>query len=213
MSISEPVNSNELIATLLSRDMISSATETMSKAFHGDPLWQYLYPNEQKRQRALATFFKAVLTLSINSQQAYGIGSPPVGVAVWNFPGQNKVFPSVTALARLLRLAISSFAIVAYNSRNIFAQFERMQKTYASEPHYYLQTIGIRPDFQGHGLSSRLIRPFLDGADTSGVSSYTETMTPANVSLYEHFGFSCLEQYSVPNTQLNIWAFYRTPRK
>ena len=57
------------------------------------------------------------------------------------------------------------------------------------------------------------MRPFLDEADSRGISSYTETMTPSNVGLYEHFGFTCVEQYAVPGTELNIWAFYRAARK
>ena len=99
------------------------------------------------------------------------------------------------------------------SARNIFAQFERMQKIYAPEPHYYLQSIGVRPGFQGQGLASGLVRPFLDEADSRGISSYTETMTPSNVGLYEHFGFTSVEQYAVPGTELNIWAFYRAARK
>jgi GNAT superfamily N-acetyltransferase len=207
------MESNEKIATLLSQEALNSAAETLCSAFRNDPLWQYLYPNELKRQRALAHFFKPILTLSISARQTYGVGTPPVGIAVWNLPGQDQGSPSVIALARLFRLAISSFAIAAYKARGIFAQFERMRKTHAPEPHYYLQTIGIRPDFQRQGLSSRLIRPFLDEADTRGMNSYTETMTYSNVSLYEHFGFTCVEHYSLPQNQLNIWAFYRAARK
>ena len=70
------------------------------------------------------------------------------------------------------------------------------QKIYAPEPHCYLQSIGVRPGYQGQGLASGLVRPFLDEADSRGISSYTETMTPSNVGLYEHFGFTCVEQYA-----------------
>lgn len=53
---------------------------------------------------------------------------------------------------------------------------------------------------QGRGVASRLIRPFLDRADSEHVGAYTETMTPSNVPLYEHFGFRCQEAYAVPKT-------------
>jgi ribosomal protein S18 acetylase RimI-like enzyme len=198
---------------VLSMENLDGATETMSRAFRDDPLWRYVFPNTEERQKAQARFFHAILTLSISKQQSYGIGTPPVGVAVWNFPGQPRVPLSFTAIVRLGQLAFSPFAIAAFQVRRIFAQFERMRKSYAPEPHYYLQTIGIRPDFQGQGLASRLIHPFLEKADANGTNSYTETMTLSNVSLYEHFGFKCVEQYTVPKTQLRIWALYRTAHK
>lgn len=197
------------VVSLLSLDVLNLATETMLKAFHTDPLWQYVFPNEQARQRALAGFFKAVLTLSISKQRTYGIGTPPVGIVVWNYPAQPQSTIPIIAFAPILRLAFSPFIVSAFKVRNIFAQFERMHKKYAPEPHYYLQTIGIHPEFLGQGLASRLIRPFLNKADDQGMSSYTETMTPSNMGLYEHFGFKCVEQVAVPKTQLKIWAFYR----
>lgn len=207
------MDSDSKAITLLSPDRLHNATETMSKAFHEDPLWQYIFPDEQRRQRVLVHFFKALLTLGISKQQTYGIGTLPAGVATWSIPNQPQSLPSLAAITRFLRLAFSQFAIAAIKVRNVFAQFERMQKVYAPEPHYYLQTIGVRPDFQGQGLASRLIRPFLDEADARGMSSYVETMTPSNAGLYEHFGFRCAELYAVPNTQLKIWALYRAAPK
>jgi hypothetical protein len=43
------------------------------------------------------------------------------------------------------------------------------------------------------------------------MAAHTETITPANVSLYEHFGFQVMECYAVPETELCIWSFYRAP--
>ena len=207
------MDSEKTMVTLLSKASLAGAAATMSKAFHQDPLWQYLYPDEQIRQRILLRFFTAILTLSMDSRQTYGVGALPAGVAVWDFPGQKKGLPSFMASVRLLRLVLSSFSLAAYKARTSFAQFERMRKTHAPGPHFYLQTIGIHPDFQGQGLSSQLIRPFLEKADSLGVGTYTETMTPSNVSLYEHFGFVCMEKYVVPETQLSLWAFYRAAPK
>jgi ribosomal protein S18 acetylase RimI-like enzyme len=72
-----------------------------------------------------------------------------------------------------------------------------------------LQTIGIRPEAQGQGLASRLIRPFLAEADGRGLPCYTETVTPENVSLYEHYGFQVAEQCRLPGLPLTLWGFYR----
>lgn len=46
-------------------------------------------------------------------------------------------------------------------------------------------------------------------ADARGLPTYTETMTPANVGLYAHYGFQVMEAYRIPNTDLMQWAFLR----
>jgi len=70
-----------------------------------------------------------------------------------------------------------------------------MRKEYSPFPHYYLQKIGVRLDFQGQGFSSRLIMPFVDEAERRGFACYTETVTPTNVSLFDYFGFEVVEQF------------------
>jgi ribosomal protein S18 acetylase RimI-like enzyme len=149
-----------------------------------------------------------VLRFGILNQQAYGAGEPVEGIALWGVPDQ-KTRLSALVGAGFWRLVVSPFVVPAIRARNIFSNFSRMQKLYAPEPHYYLETISVLPQAQGRGLASRLIKPFLARADTATVSTYTETMTPANVPLYQHYGFQVMEQYLVPNTDLSIWALYR----
>ena len=59
---------------------------------------------------------------------------------------------------------------------------------------------------RGQAVSSRLIRPFLEMADTRRSLVYTDTVTFANVPLYEHFGFQCVEQSPVSATGLTVFA-------
>ena len=84
-----------------------------------------------------------------------------------------------------------------------------MHKKYADEPHFYLDYIGVLASARGKGLSSKLIRPFLEMADSQKVIAYTETVTPSNVPLYEHFGFQCMEESPVVGTGITIYALRR----
>ena len=54
--------------------------------------------------------------------------------------------------------------------------------------------------------------PDIVKADARRMAAYTETMTLGNVTLYEHYGFKVMECYVVPDTELRIWAFSRTPQ-
>jgi GNAT superfamily N-acetyltransferase len=201
----------EDLPLLLDAADLESASDVMARAFFDDPPWVFLYPEPETRRRILARFFPALIAAGIVSRQIYRAGSPVSGVALWRFPGQHATRIDRTALWNLLRLAGTSFLLAAVRARGIFTQFYRMHGRYAPDPHYYLRTIGVAPEVQGQGLASRLIRPFLAQAEARGMAAYTETMTPANVSLYEHFGFHVMECYAVPDTDLRIWSFYRAP--
>jgi ribosomal protein S18 acetylase RimI-like enzyme len=43
------------------------------------------------------------------------------------------------------------------------------------EPHWYLQTLAVRPDRQRQGVGSFLISPTLERADRDGLPVYLET--------------------------------------
>jgi ribosomal protein S18 acetylase RimI-like enzyme len=196
----------------LSMADLDGATEVISRAFQDDPLWQYLLPDVEKRKRQQRKLYRVFMTAGIRNGQAYGVSDPLEGVAVWSKPDEKTGFSGLMG-SGLLSLILSPVIFSFIKAAPIFGKFEAMQKQYAPEPHYYLNTIGVLPEAQGKGLASKLIRPFLDEAREKGASVYTETMTPGNVSLYEHYGFQVMEEYRVPNTDLCLWAFYLPPSR
>ncbi len=56
-------------------------------------------------------------------------------------------------------------------------------------PHRHLTVLGVRPEFQGKGVGSALLRHFCDGADAVGSGAYLETDSEGGKRLYERFGF------------------------
>lgn len=197
-------------ARLLSLNHLRQVTEMMTAAFMNDPLWVYLVPDADKRQETLPRFYRVFFNMWLSNRQTFGVGDPLEGLAVWSYPDQKAEFFQLVGpgfLKQFFSPVIMSFV----RARNIFAQYEKMQKKYATVPHYYLNTIAVLPGSQGKGLASHLIRPILLQADQESFGIYTETMTPENVNLFEHYGFVCQEDFRVPNTDLTIWSFYRTP--
>ena len=75
--------------------------------------------------------------------------------------------------------------------------------------HWFLQAIGVSPQYQGKGYASKLLRPMLLRIDKEGLPCYLETLEEQNVRLYEHFGFKVIEESNVPNTNLTNWAMLR----
>jgi len=186
-----------------------AAAEVLARAFANDPLWRYLLPDARQRPALVRQAFRTFAPAFVSGQQAYGVGAPLAGVAVWSAPDQPEGPASALLNANLLTLVFSPLALAVARAAPIFAAFEQLRRRYAAEPHYYLATVGVVPEAQGRGLASRLIRPVLAHADARALPAYTETMTAANVGIYERFGFVVREQRRVPDADLVIWALYR----
>lgn len=45
--------------------------------------------------------------------------------------------------------------------------------------------------------------------DEEGLSYYLETIEENNISLYEHFGFTVVDESNVPETSFTNWAMLR----
>jgi ribosomal protein S18 acetylase RimI-like enzyme len=74
------------------------------------------------------------------------------------------------------------------------------------KPHFHIDPLGVDPDSQGQGTGSQLLARFCDIVDSRSMGGYLETDTPANVRLYERFGFVIVGQSSVLNrTDWFMW--------
>ena len=188
---------------------VEQAAQVISQAFVDDPLFSYMLPRRRTRSKTLYKFFRAYGEINIKNNRGYGAGEPLQGVAFWNSPQQDNVSISVKSLALFLPLLFTFYPIGYYRAKTIMQQIDRLHKKYADEPHYYLDNIGVIPSAHGKGISSKLMRPILELADSQKVITYTDTVTPSNVTFYEHFGFQCVEQSLIENTNITVWALRR----
>ena len=189
------------------------AVAVMASAFHQDPLWVHLVPNEAKRAGHLRRFFEFFMSTMLAMQDVHGLGNPLEAVAIWDTPEPRERPPKPPPEWAFMKLVFSPTFLVASKTSKIFDRFEQMRKVHAPERHFYLVSIGVSPGSQGKGLASRLIRHGLVDADARGMGAYVETMTPRNVRIYEHFGFELKEKWDVPKTNLSTWALYRAALK
>ena len=57
------------------------------------------------------------------------------------------------------------------------------EKRHPREEHWYLEVLGTRPDRQGEGLGSALIRHGLERAEQDGLPAYLESSKESNVAV------------------------------
>ena len=79
------------------------------------------------------------------------------------------------------------------------------------KPHWHLSSVCVLPEKQGQGIGSRLIRPVLARADTTGTPCYLETQTEANVAFYRRRGFEVMRATPVLDSGLTVWTMLREP--
>ena len=186
--------------------------QVLAQSFAEDPLVSFILPRAKSRVKTVAKFFRAMGRLNIRAGSAFGVSDPLEGVAVWSFPNKSSSSAGLGDLPAFLPVLFSAYAMGVRRARAILNQIEANHKKHAPEPHFYLDNLGVLASSRGKGLSSRLIRPFLQMADEQKVIAYTDTVTESNVPLYEHFGFECVERNPVEGTGITVYALKRTPR-
>ena len=188
---------------------VEQAAQVIAQSFEEDPLVSFMLPFRATRIRTLVKFFRIYGEIGIKNKRGYGVGEPLQGVAYWKTPNQEDMSISVKSLGKFLPLLFTMYPIGYFRAKPVLIEIDNLHKKYANEPHFYLDNLGVLPSARGKGLSSKLIRPFLEMADAQKVIVYTDTVTRSNVPLYEHFGFKCVEDSHIPSTGIKVFALRR----
>jgi len=194
---------------LLTLSDVEQAARVIAQAYVDDPLCAFMLPIRGTRTKTLYKFFRVMGEVSITHQRGYGVGDPLHGVAYWKFPNQESMSISVKSIGKFLPLLLTLYPVGLVRARAVLNRIDTLHKKYADQPHFYLDNLAVLPSARGQGAASKLIRPFLEKADSQSVLAYTDTVTRANVPLYEHFGFGCVEESAVAGTGITVWALRR----
>ena len=196
----------------LNKSHVGPAAEVLARAFRDYPLLRCSYSDESQRQRIAHYFFRYSLYYGIRYGETYATSPNLEGIAVWissdNFPVTFWRTVRAVPVSVILGFGREGGGRMKYAGDYIDAMHKRL----APFKHWFLQTIGVEPRFQGQGYAGELLRPMLARIDEEGLPCYLETLDEKNVRLYEHFGFKVVEKAIVPKTSLTIWAMLREIR-
>lgn len=198
-----------MIVTPLSLDDLREIVGVFSDAFYDYPVMRHVVgvarPYDQFLGRLIELFA---------SRRAYS-GEPMLGVrddrgvliaaATMALPAGPDLPPRFVALRE------STWSVLGDDARARYETFAAVtQRFVVASPHHYLDMIGVRRSHQGHGLARRLLEAVHDLASSdqrsSGVRLTTELA--ANVTLYEHFGYTVRGQARVADG-LETWTLFR----
>jgi GNAT superfamily N-acetyltransferase len=80
-----------------------------------------------------------------------------------------------------------------------------------SEPHWYLNILGVRPERQRRGIGGRLLTHMLARLDRERIPIYLDTGRPENVPYYQRHGFVLAAQGYDDVSGLTVFGLRRDP--
>jgi len=179
------------------------------RAFRDYPLIQDSFSDELQRRRVAPYFFRFSLYYGIKYGETYATTPNLEGVAVW-IPSENFPVTFWRAVRSVPLSVILGFGREGGGRMKYPGEYiDVMHKRLAPFKHWFLQTIGVDPEFQGKGYAGKLLRPMFARMDREGLPCYLETLDEQNIQLYEHFGFKVVEKATIPKTSLTSWAMLR----
>jgi GNAT superfamily N-acetyltransferase len=168
---------------------VSHLKSVLAAAFHEDPIFGWLMPEEATRQARLRRFFELELRYVALPRGCAWTSSALSGAALclppdaWRLP------------TRVLVTQGPSFAR-AFGARlpRAAGLLSMIERRHIREPHYYFAYVGVSPEAQGQGLGTELIRPTLDCCDEEGLPAYLEASSERNAALYARLGFELKDE-------------------
>ncbi|MCL4177075.1 MAG: GNAT family N-acetyltransferase [Verrucomicrobia bacterium] len=193
----------------LDRHQLPQALATLVKAFAFDPMATYFFPNAPQRGIGLAHIFQMALRHGLRGGAVDAVHDGG-GVAIWLRSER-----ATMSLPRMIRMGLLAAALrVGYAATRRIMRFlqwmEEQRLQSVASRHWYLLNLAVRPELQGQGLGSILLRSGLDRAQLQGVPCFLETTNPRNVPFYEKHGFRVIHEGHPPSGGPQVWSFLKT---
>ena len=133
----------------LERSQTREAAEVLARAFHDDPFYEAILPDEESRPKRLAWFMEKLLRYGLPYGHVYT--TPAVaGVACWFPPGHLSPAAGDILRSGLYALPVR-LGFGAYRRLTDFMKYaETVRVRRVPEPHWYLLLLGV----DGKGVKS-----------------------------------------------------------
>jgi ribosomal protein S18 acetylase RimI-like enzyme len=185
-------------------------TECTGEAYRGYPLFEYLFKGRYNARTVNIVFATELKSLG-DRQVSFATDESADAVATFIPP----VFYGTSASSYILSGGLRLLLHMGPASLKRLDDFEKysmgLKRKYADEDSWYLLNLAVRPEAQGNGLASKLMKPMMEYFDRTGQKCYLETLDSLNVPIYEHFGFKVVEVGKLLDSDMPQYAMLREP--
>jgi len=188
-------------------DPIEVWVRTLARAFHDDPLSEYMLLGGAQNERAQKHFWRGAISHAVRHGGEIHT-SDSAAVAVWNAPGHWK-----WSVSDVVRSTPRLMLAMGHRGLATLMGLQHIEAVHPAEPeHWYLSGLGTDPAEQGKGHGSAAIRPILDRCDREVVPAYLESSKEANIPFYERHGFRVTGEVRFGKRGPLIWPMWRDPQ-
>jgi len=187
---------------------VTRLADALARAFDGDPPMQWFLPDPGSRVRRARELFHLMLSrVHLRRDWCYTT-SDIVGGALWVPPGSWRVgfVQQLTLLPGMVRVFGRGLARA---QRGLAV----MEEGHPRVLHYYLDSLGVVPEWQGRGIGSALLEPVLVRCDADQMPAYLNAGSPRSRELYRRHGFEVTEEFRLPDDGPPLWRMWRAPRQ
>jgi GNAT superfamily N-acetyltransferase len=191
--------------------LVKTAAAAGAAAFRNDPYMAYFFPAESKRHLLADAFGFYIRTSLAAGEHVYAASPRCEGMTIW-LDTRDKEPPAVFQCREGMRLLLKLGPRLVFRLLAADSYLIRLRNKLVKRPHVYLALLAVRPEYQGKGFASKLVKPALEYADAERLPCYLETQNRKNVSLYRHFGFEVIYEGFVPRTPVYTFSMIRKAR-
>lgn len=184
------------------REDLDGVTGTLAAAFAADPLWSWAFPDPG----GLEELWRLLIGSALRYPWVFVSGDYEAA-SVWIPDGGIELEDEEEPL--LEQLLVRRLGDRAGEIGELFSRFDAAHPR--ERPHHYLSLLGTRPDRRGSGIGLALLAENLERVDADGVGAYLEASNPANVRLYERFGFAEVGAFETPDGARRVPTMWRGP--
>ena len=95
--------------------------------------------------------------------------------------------------------------------RQVESYVHSKRAEYISEPHLYLESLAVRPDHQGKGMASKLVRGVQEMSRQQDKPCVLDTQDEKLLQMYRHLGFEVIGSYKLPMISISQWVMVKRP--
>ena len=195
----------------MGKDHIKPVSLMLSRAFKDELKDIFPDPEERRVKEPLVNEF--LISRAYSYSKSFITSTQLEGVVIW---AHSDINPGLSFWRMLTSGAIWPAMKIGRKALKKIAEFDqyvlRKRKELAPAKHWYLAVLAVDPQHQGKGYGSKLLNEMLSNIDEEGLPCYVETEGEKNVSMYQHFGFKVIDEFTVPNTTDKLVAMLREPR-
>jgi ribosomal protein S18 acetylase RimI-like enzyme len=189
---------------------LEAVAQDLTAAFAADPVMNWFLRDDARREAARLAVFRLILRVSATPGRRVLRPASGGAAAIW-IPSEEMTSNSLADELRALVVLLSGAGLARFP--RVMAVRAAMDASHPmGQPHDYLSFLGVRPQAQGRGIGSRLLKVHTADLDARGRAAYLETGEARTLSLYRSHGFEITGDFRPGGDGPQMWSLWRAPQ-